>query len=174
MSYVVRKKLKKKFIKNENRNRMPSINVYTKNDNGHYVCPQCNIVKEKQNTMFYHYETHKGKLKYVCDICDYDCSQKRSLELHKIAKHSNNKNETDKKKYKCVFPNCDFESLTKANRRIHCVRKHFKKEVDSITGENNECTNCNNTFLSNTAFLYHAIDCMTITAEYKKYIDAII
>jgi hypothetical protein len=148
------------------------LNVYIKNEDGYFVCPQCNIVKEKQNTMFYHYETHKGKLPYECNVCKKDFSQKRSLELHMLSKHSDDK--VKKNTFKCNFPNCNFESLTKANRRIHCLRKHFKDEVDKITDENNECVCCHNIFLSNTAFIYHSIDCIKVSDEKKKFLELII
>ena len=147
-------------------------NIYIKNDTGYFVCPHCNIVKQNQNTMFYHYETHKGKLQYECNICKKDFSQKKSLELHMISKHSHAT--VKKNKYNCVFPNCEFESLTKANRRIHCLRKHFKDEIEEITDTNNECNICHNLFLSNTAFIYHAIDCIKGSQEKQKYLDLII
>ena len=149
------------------------LNTYIKNEEGYFVCPHCNIVKQNQNTMFYHYETHKGKLPYECNVCKKEFSQKRSLELHMLSKHSDDK--VKKNTFKCNFPNCKFESLTKANRRIHCLRKHFKEEVDKIMNDNNECVCCHNVFLSSTAFLYHAIDCIKVSSDSKKsYLESII
>ena len=34
--------------------------------------------------------------------------------------------------------------------------------------ENNQCNVCKNTFLSNTAFYYHALDCIKINDDNKK------
>jgi hypothetical protein len=148
------------------------LNVYIKNEDGYFVCPHCSIVKQNQNTMFYHYETHKGKLQYECNVCKKGFSQKRSLELHSISKH--NKDEIKKNTFKCNFTNCNFECLTKANRRIHCLRKHFKEEIDKITDDNNKCMCCRIVFLSNTAFLYHAINCIKVSEDKQKYLDSII
>ena len=141
---------------------------YIKNENGQFVCPNCEVIKKNQNTMFYHMKKHEGKLPYECDICQKDFLQKSSLELHKLSKHTKTKKEC--KTFKCMFENCEFESFTKANRRIHCLRKHFKEEIDRIMDENNSCTKCNKSFQSSTAFYYHASTCIEIidTSKHAK------
>uniref|UniRef100_A0A6C0D6S1 C2H2-type domain-containing protein n=1 Tax=viral metagenome TaxID=1070528 RepID=A0A6C0D6S1_9ZZZZ len=145
---------------------------YIKNENGHFICPNCEVVKKNQNTMYYHMKKHEGKLPFECDICQKDFLQKSSLELHKLSKHSTTKKET--KMFQCVFDNCDFKSITKSNRRIHCLRKHFKEEIDKIMDENNSCNSCNKTFQSSTAFYYHVIDCIKVdTVEKQKFLTLI-
>ena len=146
---------------------------YTKNDEGMFVCPNCDAVKKNQNTMYYHMKKHEGKLPFECDICKKDFVQKSSLELHKLSKHKNLKEEVHD--YECVFDNCKFTSLTKANRRIHCLRKHFQTEVDSILGDNLCCTNCTVSFQSSTAFIYHALSCIrTEDVSKQNKLNAII
>jgi KRAB domain-containing zinc finger protein len=133
---------------------------YIRNESGHFVCPNCEVVKKNQNTMYYHMKKHEGKLPFECDICKKDFVQKSSLEVHKLSKHKTVKKEVEM--FKCVFVNCDFKSITKANRRIHCLRKHFHDEVSEIMDDNNNCSNCNKTFLSQTAFYYHVSSCIKI------------
>jgi len=135
---------------------------YVRNKNGEFVCPSCSVVKANQNTMFYHMKKHEGKLPYVCDICSKDFIQKSSLELHKLSKHKEDNNNL----YKCPYPNCQFESIQKANRRIHCLRKHFINEICDINDEL-YCLNCKEEFQSETAFFYHAINCISINCDDK-------
>lgn len=135
---------------------------YIRNENGHFVCPNCDVVKKNQNTMYYHMKKHEGKLPFECDICHKDFVQKSSLEVHKLSKHKTAKKEVEM--FKCVFDNCHFESVTKANRRIHCLRKHFHEFVDKIM-DDNKCSRCNKTFQSQTAFYYHVSSCIQIDDE---------
>lgn len=144
---------------------------YIKNDNGSYVCPNCNIVKKNQNTMYYHMKKHDGKLDFECNICAKEFLQKSALALHMSARHKT-KEVVDM--YKCIVPNCEFESLTKGNRRTHCMRKHFKLETDALLEENNTCSCCKESFPSTSAFYYHSISCVK-TDDIKKqsYINLI-
>ena len=132
---------------------------YIRNEDGHFVCPNCNIIKEKQNTMYYHMLKHEGKLPYECSICKKDFLQKAALDVHMASKHRD-KNTEDKQTYKCCIKNCKFSAVTKANRRIHVIRKHFKTELEQIIEENNTCNRCNKNFKSTTSFYYHAVDCI--------------
>lgn len=142
---------------------------YIKNENGSFVCPHCSIVKERQNTMYYHMKKkHEGKLPYECSICKKDFIQKTSLELHMLSKHKDDK--VVPKMFKCADPNCKFESLTKANCRIHCLRKHFKDEIYQILEENNSCSVCKESFRSGSAFYYHAANCIKTNDSSKKAI----
>lgn len=146
---------------------------YVKNEKGWFVCPSCNVVKQKQNTMYYHMKKHEGKLPYECNICKKDFIQKTSLELHMLSKHKD-KNVKKIDSFRCPFEGCEFEALTKANRRIHCLRKHFKNEIIQILEENNTCGCCKNSFLSNTSFYYHALDCIKCDSlEKQKIINLI-
>lgn len=146
---------------------------YIRNSEGLFVCPTCNEVKAKQNTMYYHMKKHEEKLPYECNICKKEFIQKESLELHKQARHKD-KNSKKVDMFKCPFKGCEFEALTKGNRRIHCLRKHFKNEIDAIIDENTSCTICKNTFPSNTAFYYHALDCISVNDTEKQKIIEII
>ena len=147
---------------------------YIKNDEGFFVCPNCNVVKEKQNTMYYHMLKHEGKLPYECSMCNKEFLQKTALDVHKASKHkdeSKNKSEV----YLCCFDNCKFSAITKANRRIHVIRKHFKDEIDTILDENNNCNCCKKEFKSATSFYYHAVDCIKTNDQAKqKIINAIL
>ena len=140
---------------------------YIKNEQGWFVCPSCNVVKQNQNTMYYHMKKHEGKLPYECNICNKDFIQKTSLELHMLSKHKD-KNVKKIDTFKCPIEGCDFEALTKANRRIHCLRKHYKDEITDILDENNTCSSCKVSFLSNTSFYYHAIGCIRTTCPDKQ------
>jgi hypothetical protein len=146
---------------------------YIKNEQGWFVCPSCNVVKQNQNTMYYHMKKHEGKLPYECNICKKDFIQKTSLELHMLSKHKD-KNTKKSETFKCPFDNCEFEALTKANRRIHCLRKHFKDEISNILEENSTCSACKGSFLSNTSFYYHALGCIRVNStEKQKLIELI-
>lgn len=142
---------------------------YIKNDNGDFVCPSCDVVKKKQNTMYYHMKKHEGKLQFECDICKKEFVQRSSLEAHKISRHKHIQKED---MYDCPFGDCEFESLTKSNRRIHCMRKHFKDETDVIL-DNTTCKECKVVFKSLTAFYYHASDCIKIDESRKTILDSV-
>ena len=140
------------------------ISKYIKNKNGEFVCPSCSVVKKNQNTMFYHMKKHEGKLPFVCNICSKDFIQKSSLELHKLSKHTNEKDSDEF--YACPHTNCSFKSLTKANTRIHIIRKHFNDEIEEIEDEL-YCLCCKKQYQSLTAFLYHAVACIETEDEFK-------
>ena len=140
---------------------------YIKNEQGWFVCPSCNVVKQNQNTMYYHMKKHEGKLPFECSICKKDFIQKASLELHMLSKHKD-KNVEKVDTFQCPFEGCEFKALTKANRRIHCLRKHFKNEITDIMEENNTCSTCKSSFLSNTAFYYHALGCIRVNEHAKQ------
>jgi hypothetical protein len=143
--------------------------LYFKNDNGDYICPICSTIREKMNTMHYHYGTHNDDYRFACNKCEYKCMQKNSLENHILTRHSGCNEKC--KQFKCVFPDCSFQSFTKGNCKIHCSRKHFKEEVDKIRNENNSCSVCNKTFKSNEAFDYHVLNCISVSQEKKKLLD---
>lgn len=144
---------------------------YIVNENGHYVCPTCNVVKEKMNTMHYHLKNHDGNYPYECNICKDKFMHKKTLENHIVSRHSDNNEKL--KPFKCVFPDCISTSLTKGNRRIHCSRKHFKEESEIIR-EDNKCTVCNKTFKSDESFDYHVLSCITVSDDKKAYLEQIL
>lgn len=146
--------------------------LYFKNDNNEYICPICNTVREKMNTMHYHYGTHNDEYRFACNKCEYKCMQKKSLENHILTRHSASNEKS--KQFNCVFPDCSFKSFTKGNRKIHCSRKHFKEEIDKIRNEDNSCNVCNKIFKSNEAFDYHVLNCISVSKDTKKLLDTLL
>ncbi len=138
-------------------------NNYIKNDAGHFVCPHCNIVKEKQNTMFYHLQTHEGKLPYECNLCKKSFVQKQELALHKLRKHAEQEEQVDR--IVCPFDNCEFTDVRKGNVRVHCIRIHGREYLtDEIFGRNDDgtwsCNLCQHEAGSQAAILYHLSTCL--------------
>jgi len=142
---------------------------YVRNNLGHFVCPTCGEVKEKQNTMYYHMQKHKDSLPFACRYCKKQFLQKQTLDLHIRSKHADSSSETStssEKLFECPFPSCTFSSLTKGNLRTHCLRTHFPEETDKLLQMKNEqitCTSCNKEFSSKGAFYYHCSDCITLS-----------
>ena len=71
---------------------------YKKNDDGHYVCGVCNVIKKNQNTMHYHLKRHEGTMSYECDKCDMKFYQKYTLDTHTKLVH-----EKKEASIKCPF-----------------------------------------------------------------------
>lgn len=139
---------------------------YTKNDEGLYVCPHCNVTKKNQNTMHYHMKKHEDTMPFTCKACKKGFIQKQALDLHISSRHPDlAKKESLQIECPCPFDGCDFKAVTKGNCRTHCIRIHFKDEVDEILEKADNqynCLECNKTFNSATAFYYHAIDCIEL------------
>ncbi len=138
--------------------------TYQRNENGDFTCPHCPKVVPAKNasTMHYHLKRHEGNLPFACKSCDYKCLFQRTLDLHSVSKHPNEKQAQPISTLKCPINGCTFESLTKGNCIIHFMRKHCKPEVAQILSENDTCSRCNLEFQSNTAFQYHATSCIQI------------
>ena len=139
-------------------------NNYIKNDAGHFVCPHCNIVKEKQNTMFYHLQTHEGKLPYECNICKKSFVQKQELAFHKLRKHTQDHEEAPEQTV-CPFDNCSFADIRKGNVRIHCIRIHGREYIsDQIFHRTDNgtcvCGLCGYSANSQTGLYYHLSTCL--------------
>ena len=129
---------------------------YTKNDQGHYVCGICNVVKEKQNTMHYHLKSHEEHLPYKCNHCKMEFKAKYSLEVHVNTQHNR------VNLHRCPIQGCRFKgSPTKSNLLIHYVRMHCKEEVEAVRA-NLSCKVCEKESNSLTAFHYHVGTCITI------------
>ena len=58
--------------------------TYIRNEQGHYVCPECDVVKVKQNTMHYHMTKCRLKNKPVEERPLLDGSL---LELRQVVAH---------------------------------------------------------------------------------------
>jgi len=150
--------------------------TYIKNDNGEFVCPQCNAVKKNQNTMHYHMKKHEEQLTHSCSICKKGFLQKQTLDLHIRSKHPElaKDNEYENKKFKCPFDTCEFSALTKGNCIIHCLRVHFQEEIKNILSIDNEtktyyCNECGTDFNSSSSFYYHCKKCMVLETHNDKH-----
>ena len=150
----------------------PMTLTYIKNEQGHFVCPDCNVVKTRQNSMHYHMKKHMQALNHVCEVCDKGFLQKQTLELHMRSKHSELAKE-EEHKYKCPFDDCEFAALTKGNCIIHCLRVHCQEQIKEIMNTNNEtktieCTACAKSFASSCGFYYHAKGCLQMDDTNKN------
>jgi hypothetical protein len=144
---------------------------YTKNENGDFVCPDCGVIKKRQNSMHYHMKKHMEELNHVCKVCKKGFLQKQTLDLHMKSKHSELIKDSEKK-FTCPFDGCEFAALTKGNCIIHCLRVHCQEEIKEIMETNQEtktisCTSCEKTFSSSCGFYYHAKGCLIFKDENK-------
>jgi hypothetical protein len=143
---------------------------YTRNDDGHFVCPHCDKITEKQNTMYYHVKkTHMKDLPYECKTCEDHPRfvQKSSYFQHLATHHPEEKTcELGENPYTGVShacAECDHSTHTKANLLIHYARSHCKSWIPTYTKET-ACTGCAKTFNSSSAYLYHSIGCLLRSA----------
>ncbi len=139
--------------------------TYTKNDNGHFVCPHCGVTEENQNTMHYHLKRHDNNFNCVCKHCEYKCQSQSALKVHIAAKHPQTEEAKGTPVLKCPCNGCTFQTLTRGNRIIHFVRKHCSQEANALMnpGPNGiECRSCKKNFASSTSFLYHATNCIQV------------
>ena len=129
-----------------------------------YTCPDCGIVKKKQNTMHYHMKRCQGLLDFACTVCQQEFIQKHALDTHMRLRHAE-PSATDNA-FECPFEDCPFTSPSKGNCRTHCMRKHLLKEVTELIepAENKavKCKNCLITFASKPHFYYHSIGCVKL------------
>jgi hypothetical protein len=136
---------------------------YIRNEDGHFVCPTCGVVKEKQNTMYYHMKRHADELPHTCKVCKKSFLQKQTLDLHMKSKHSTAAAATHE--FMCPFDGCEFGAHTKGNCRTHFFRTHFMDEVAELLMHDKdagtiECMGCDRTFNSLGLFYYHCGDCL--------------
>lgn len=146
---------------------------YIRNEAGHFVCPHCDKVTEKQNTMYYHVKkNHTKDLPFECKKCsDAPRFLQKSSYLHHLATiHPEDAHSTDVGEnpyagvsYSCPAEGCDHNTHTKANLLIHYARTHCK---DWIPGYNkgSACSGCKKEFNSSSAYLYHSISCLIKSA----------
>ena len=62
---------------------------------------------------------HERKKPFKCEICDYSCAQKRSLNIHVAAVHEGNK------PFKC--DQCSYSSVNKSQLKVHKAVHEGKK-----------------------------------------------
>ena len=142
---------------------------YQKNADGHFVCPICQVTKEKQNTMHYHMKKHEGHLPFECPTCKKEFLHAQTLALHVAARHS----KENAAHLQC--PCCPYKTLTKANRIIHFMRKHCEADVTRFSTEGLTCPTCQKECNSQTAFLYHiATSCIQLPTEKHELLHSII
>ena len=149
--------------------------TYQKNEDGNFVCPDCGVIKKRQNSMHYHMKKHLDELDHICKICKKGFLQKQTLDLHIRSKHPESL-EHVQKKHACPFDNCNFNALTKGNLIIHVLRLHFQDEISTIMMNNQErkvivCYECEKEFNSSCSFYYHCKGCLnfnTVDEKHKK------
>lgn len=151
---------------------------YTKNEAGEFVCPDCGVIKKRQNSMHYHMKKHMEELNYVCKACNKGFLQKQTLDLHLRSKHPELLKQEEEKelgrKFHCPFDDCEFKALTKGNCIIHCLRVHFQEEIREIMDVRMDtktivCMECDKEFHSSCSFYYHCKDCMIFDESDEKY-----
>jgi len=147
--------------------------TYIKNDAGEFVCPTCNAVKKRQNSMHYHMKKHLEELQHMCIACNKGFLQKQTLDLHIRSKHPELLKE-EKAKHSCPMENCTFTAITKGNLIIHLLRLHFQDEISAIMLQDNDtktvtCDACHKVFKSSCSFYYHCKGCITFDKESEKY-----
>jgi hypothetical protein len=137
--------------------------TYYKNADGHFVCPECNVVKIRQNTMHYHMKKHTGVYEHVCE-CGKEFLHKSGLSQHKLQAHP----APDASVWDC--PCCNHTSKMKANLMIHIGRKHGSGWIPNFTEAG--CSGCKKTFSSVTAYYYHAVKCFTAPNNITEHLKA--
>ena len=157
--------------------------VYIRNEQGHYVCPVCDTVKVKQNTM--HYHMIKCQLKrtpiedrpsHACEFCvaapPFLTADALGLHLARMSNRSGHP-DIDVKDIECPFNECTFHDMNRGNVRTHCMRKHLTREVKALLerNENNQvvCTNCHVIFKSLGSFYYHSIGCVSLPLTDERH-----
>jgi len=157
--------------------------TYIRDEQGHYVCPDCGVTKAKQNTM--HYHMTKCKLKrlpmderpsHLCEYCvaSLPFLTDEALSLH-LARMSGRAGHPDLevKDVECPFDGCAFHDMNRGNVRTHCMRVHLTKEVKALLERDGNrqivCSNCKTTFKSLGSFYYHSIGCVTLSAEDDRH-----
>jgi len=131
---------------------------YIKNNDGHYVCTICSVVKKNQNTMHYHMQKHEGSRPYKCPDCDMTFVQKYPLEMHKKIAHSK-----EEPTLKCPFEGCDHTVFKKEYLRVHIARNHLTDTlkpwiIKSEDSTQYTCDCCKKVCKSYAAILYHLMD----------------
>lgn len=168
-----RQKIEMPSTRNKNRPNRMTI-TYIRNQDGHFVCPECNVVKQRQNSMHYHMKKHLEELNHVCRSCNKGFLQKQTLDLHIRSKHPELLTEEKQAtSYACPFNGCSFSAMTKGNCIIHCLRLHFQDEIKEIMESNAEektitCKGCDVTFQSSSSFYYHCKSCIKKSEKYER------
>jgi transcription elongation factor Elf1 len=141
--------------------------IYIRNEHGEFVCPTCGVVKKNQSTMHYHMKTHEEALEFKCKVCSKEFIHAQALKTHVEVRHGKGKKT---KGVACPVRDCPCESVSKGNCRTHFMRIHCAKETavlldrDLKTGDFH-CTGCGAEFSSLSAFYYHTVMCIDLSAS---------
>lgn len=169
---------------------------YIRTPEGHFQCPHCPKVCEKQNTMYYHVKkNHLNDLPFECKMCGPDTRflQKSAYLRHMATVHrdvivedaptsavapvaapvapastaTTEKNPYVGVEFKCT--ECAHTTHTKANMTIHYTRCHCHGVVP-VYDKTGPCKRCERTFASSSAYYYHAGTCFAdvLPASYTK------
>jgi uncharacterized Zn-finger protein len=141
-------------------NEIKKTTKYVRNSAGQYMCPHCDKVADRQNTMYYHIKKHLGNLDYPCTVpgCTKAFIQKGALQQHVAQAHPNVIDTTNpyaNQTFDCTEPGCKHTCRMKANLQIHMARKH-SPWIPIYSGT---CDGCTRPFASATAYYYHAWTC---------------
>jgi hypothetical protein len=147
------------------------VHSYERDHAGNYICPYCNIVKKKCNTMSEHVrQKHSSEYgrktdMYVCkyENCNMSFAVRPGLVQHIANRHS-------EKYIKCPSPNCEHNGARNDSAIVsHYVRNHMDYKNMS-TKEKNGMSTCNNCGVSckTTSMTYHLGRCYSGSPFYKK------
>jgi hypothetical protein len=147
------------------------VHSYERDHAGNYICPYCNIVKKKCNTMSEHVrQKHSSEYgrktdMYVCkyENCNMSFAVRPGLVQHIANRHS-------EKYIKCPSPNCEHNGARNDSAIVsHYVRNHMDYKNMS-TKEKNGMSTCNNCGVSckTTSMTYHLGRCYAGSPFYKK------
>jgi hypothetical protein len=147
------------------------VHSYERDHAGNYICPYCNIVKKKCNTMSEHVrQKHSSEYgrktdMYVCkyENCNMSFAVRPGLVQHIANRHS-------EKYIKCPSPNCEHDGARNDSAIVsHYVRNHMDYKNMS-TKEKNGMSTCNNCGVSckTTSMTYHLGRCYSGSPFYKK------
>lgn len=134
--------------------------TYIRNEAGEFVCPECGVIKARQNTMFYHMKKHAGALTHQCAEpgCGKGFIQKSGLQQHMAQAHP----AEGCTLYTC--PCCPHTCKMKNNLIIHIGRKHGAGWIPELCADGT-CGGCKKEFSSDTSYYYHAVQCFQAPAE---------
>lgn len=152
---------------------------YIKNEYGEFICPYCDTVKKNQNTMHYHIKTlHMGDMPYQCNNC-FDCPRfvQKSAYLRHMAVCHPEDTSIEYNPYRGISvscPCCSHSTNVKANLIVHYARIHCRDWIPPYS-KSSPCINCNKYFDSCSAYLYHAVTCLSYCAppDHDSIIDRI-
>jgi uncharacterized C2H2 Zn-finger protein len=154
---------------------MPGKRKYLKNEEGLYMCPECDYTTAKSSTLCMHLNKHDDTRQNKCKFCDKVFLQKQTLEKHleNFSGKGAHPSIKDKDDFECPHETCEFSSSNRGNCRTHFMRIHVSKETNALldrTGEEISCKTCSNTFVSLGAFYYHSIGCVSLPVTDTRHV----